>query len=87
MTQPVAAHRNNARERDFQSLACGRNARDEPRYFAGMREAEYEFVDDAIDADGATDQRRRRVRWIREDEVFGVKGREVGFTYAATAPY
>jgi hypothetical protein len=84
MTQPIPAHANDARERDLEGFVRRRNTRDEPRYFSSMRETKDEFVDDAVDADGAGDERGSGVGWVREDEMLGVKLGEVGFPYAAT---
>jgi hypothetical protein len=85
MTQPIAAHRDDARERDFKSFARRRNTRNQPWDFTRVRKAKDEFVDDAIDAHGARDKRRRCVGRVGEDEMVCVKGCEVGFTYATTA--
>jgi hypothetical protein len=47
-------------------------------------EAEDEFVNDAINADGARYKREGSIRWVGVDEVVGVKGCEAVFAYAAT---
>lgn len=48
-----------------------------------VREAEDEFVDYAVDADCAGNEREGSVGWVGEDEVVGVEGCEAVFAYAA----
>jgi hypothetical protein len=40
-----------------------------------VREAEDEFINDAVDADGAGDKREGCIGRVGEDEVVGVEGR------------
>jgi hypothetical protein len=83
MTQAIPAHANDARERDLEEFVRRRNTRDEPRYFSSVCETEDEFVDDAVDADGAGDEGGGSVGGVGEDEMLGVELGEIGFAYAA----
>lgn len=74
MTQAIAAQRHDASKRNLELLARGRDARDEPGYFAGVREGEDKFVDDAVNADCAGDEGEGGVWGVGEDEVVGVEG-------------
>lgn len=57
MTKTVAAQGNYTGEGDVELLSCRRYAGDKPGYFCRVCEAEDEFVDDAIDTNGAGDER------------------------------
>jgi hypothetical protein len=64
VTQSVAAHGYDAGEWDVEFLAGGRYARDQPGYFGRVGEAEDEFVDYAVDADGARDEGEGSIWWV-----------------------
>ena len=74
MAQTVSTHGDDAGEREGEDLACWRDAREEPGDVFGVGEAEDEFVDYAVDADGAGDEAEGCVGRVAEDEMVGVEG-------------
>lgn len=74
MTKPIATHSHDASKWNLEFPASRWNAGQQPGHFAGVREAEDEFVDDTVDADGAGDEGQGGVGGVGEDEVVRVEG-------------
>lgn len=74
MTQPIAPHSHDARKRDLELPSRGRDAGNQPGDFVSVREGEDEFVDDAVDGDGAGDEGEGCRGGVGVDEVVCVEG-------------
>ena len=74
MTQTVSTHTYDTGKRDLELLASRRNTGQQPGDVFCVSEAEDEFVDYAVDADGAGDKAEGCVGRVGEDEVVGVEG-------------
>jgi len=74
MTQTVSPHSNNGGERQREFAARGRDAGKQPGNLGRVREAENEFVDNTVDADGAGDKGDCSVGRVAVDEVVSVEG-------------
>lgn len=83
VTQAVAAQCDDGREGDSEALSRRWDTGKKPGNVACMCEGEDEFVDYAVDADGAGNEGERGIGGVAEDEVVRVEGCETVFSDSA----